>query len=82
MTRRDKPANFIWYNPDLEIYEMGLAKTYKQKKASSRLSEDFNLLYKLSTTSARIGLKLIGELNKVRGTQNEKDNFFKLDWAS
>lgn len=82
MTQVEKPANFIWYNPESETYEMGSSKIYRQRKASSRFSEDFNLLYKLSATSTRIGQKLIGELNKARSTQNEKDNFFKLEMAS
>jgi len=82
MTHKEKPANYIWYNPVSEIYEMGPARLYKQKKASSLLSEDFNLLYKLNPTSARIGQKLICELNKARTTQNEKDKFFDLEIAS
>ena len=80
MTHKEKPANFIWYNPISEIYEMGSARLYKQKKASSKLPEGFNLLYKLNATSTRIGQKLINELNKARSSENE--NFFNLDIAS
>jgi len=75
-------SQYIWYNPITQEYEMGDAATYKRKKTTSTRSQDFTLLYKLSTTSTRLGQKLIGELNKARKTQDESEQYFELNLAS
>jgi len=75
-------SQYIWYNPVSQQYEMGSAHIYKKKKTLSSLSQDFTLLYKLSTASTRLGQKLISELNKARKTQDESEKLFELNLAS
>ena len=75
-------AQYIWYNPTNESYEMGDANVYKRRKLASSRSKDFTLLYKLSTTSSRLGQKLICELNRARRAHSESPNYYELNLAS
>ena len=58
--------NFIWFNPDRNIYELGTGDFFKSQRSLSNNPNGFTLLYKMTETTLRVGEKLIRELNRAR----------------
>lgn len=57
---------YIWYNPDMDLYQIGESRMYKLLKRSSGNNRGFTLLYKMKPSKAELGRKLITELNRAR----------------
>ena len=74
---------YIWYNPDVELYQIGSGSMYKLLKRSSKNTYGFTLLYKLKPSLKKLGKKLITELNNARVEEvPQPANVFEFDLAS
>lgn len=57
---------FIWYNPDLDVYQKGTMKMYDELVSASKNSDRFDILYEFSDTSEKLIHKILNSLNTVR----------------
>ncbi len=72
---------YIWYNPDKNLYQIGAGSTYKNLKKTSRNAIGFTLLYKVKPKLKKLGRKLIAELNAAR-VEHQQQNVYEFDLAS
>jgi hypothetical protein len=62
----------IWYNPDLEMYEMGAQMELSILQSSSKQPEAYSIIYELSELSEHLGEKIMQELNLARAELLQK----------
>lgn len=60
---------FIWYNPDLDIYQKGTMRDYDILMSLSPNSNRFDILYEFTQTSQKLVDKILNSLNTVRELQ-------------
>ena len=65
MSNIKKGLKYIWYNPDLMLYQKGTMEEFERLVDSSPLHSNFSLIVKLNTTSDLLAHKIIEELNDV-----------------
>lgn len=57
---------YIWYNPNIDIYQKGNLKDYEMLTAEVEDRNSFMIVYELSELSSRLANKLLEELNSMR----------------
>lgn len=63
---------FIWYNPDLDAYQLGSLKEYDRLLMKSDNNDRFDLLYEFNATTESISSKILYTLNLEREINAEK----------
>ncbi|MCP4459240.1 MAG: hypothetical protein GY816_14655 [Cytophagales bacterium] len=68
----------IWYNPDIDRYEVGLQPDYVVITALSKNADRFEVLHEFDTTiaSTKIAKKIIVNLNQIRYKSSTNQEFF------
>lgn len=62
---------FIWYNPDLDIYQKGSMREYDRLISSSANSDRYDILYEFNDTTQQLMDKVLNSLNAVREMELE-----------
>ncbi len=58
---------FIWYNPDLEEYEIGELHDYHVTVSTSPNKDRFEVVYEMEEDeNPQLGQKIVSRLNKAR----------------
>lgn len=62
---------FIWYNPDLDVYQKGTMRDYDLLLSLSANSDRFDILYEFNDTTEKLMDKILNSLNAVRELELE-----------
>lgn len=57
---------FIWYNPDLDLYQKGTMKEYDSMLYTSPNKHRFDVIYEFTSTSGTLIDKVLFALNSAR----------------
>lgn len=57
---------FIWYNPDLDLYQKGTMKEYDSMLYASQNRHRFDVIYEFTNTSNQLVDKVLAALNSAR----------------
>lgn len=57
---------YIWYNPDLDVYQKGTFNKYEELSASSMNYDRYDILYEFPESSECLMDKILSSLNLVR----------------
>ena len=68
MKREKKITGYIWYNPDMGIYQKGKKEEYNHFFEMSGKKEGFSLILELTNHSDILAYKLVKELNLAKET--------------
>lgn len=63
MKREKKITGYIWYNPDMGIYQKGTIEEYKHFYELSGKKNGFSLILELTNHSDILAYRLVKELN-------------------
>jgi len=63
MKQEKKVTGYIWYNPDMGIYQKGKKEEYKHFFELSGKKSGFSLILELTNQSDILAYKLVKELN-------------------
>ena len=66
MKRDKKITGYIWYNPDLGIYQKGTFEEYNHFFELSGKKEGFSLILELTNHSDILAYRLVKELNLAK----------------
>jgi hypothetical protein len=57
---------YIWYNPQVNGYQLGTEVDFNVEKANSRNPQEMFVLYELDELTERLANKIVKELNTAR----------------
>ena len=56
---------YIWYNPELDQYQIGSKEEFEKKRSHSEHPSDFEIEYRLSELSVKLADQMVHKLNTV-----------------
>ncbi len=62
----EKTTGYIWYNPDMGLYQKGSRKEFDNFFNLSGRKEEFTLILKLNAVSDILAYKMVKELNAAK----------------
>ena len=62
---------FIWYNPDLDLYQKGSMRDYDVIISCSPNTDRFDILYEFNDTTEQLMDKILNSLNSLREMELE-----------
>ena len=68
----EQVTGYVWYNPDMGLYQKGTGEEFQNFLELSGLKEEFSLILKLTNESDLLAYKIVKQLNIARAEfQNE-----------
>ena len=61
--REEKITGYVWYNPDMGLYQKGTRTEFKNFLQLSGLKKEFSLILKLTNESDILAYKIVKQLN-------------------
>ncbi len=62
----EKITGYVWYNPDMGLYQKGKKEEFESFLQSSGLKKEFSLILKLTNESDLLAYKIVRQLNEAR----------------
>mgnify|MGYP001799605639 CR=1 FL=1 len=59
-------TGYVWYNPDMGLYQKGKKEEFESFLQSSGLKKEFSLILKLTNESDILAYKIVKQLNVAR----------------
>ena len=60
------PTMLIWFNPDVDLYEIGKYKDYRFLSRHSTNRDRFEILFEFCEETVEVSKKVLRRLNKVK----------------
>ena len=70
----EKVTGYVWYNPDMGLYQKGTKGEFQSFLESSGLKEEFSLILKLTNESDLLAYKIVKQLNLARQEIQQEAN--------
>jgi len=62
----EKVTGYVWYNPDMGLYQKGTKAEFQNFLELSGLKQEFSLILKLTNESDVLAYKIVKQLNIAR----------------
>ena len=62
----EKITGYVWYNPDMGLYQKGKKEEFENFLQLSGLKKEFSLILKLTNESDILAYKIVKQLNIAR----------------
>ncbi len=66
MNYLDKITSYVWYNPDMGLYQKGTHDEYQSFLELSGMKDEFSLILKLDNHSDILAYKIVKQLNDAK----------------
>ncbi len=70
MNSAEKITGYVWYNPDMGLYQKGKKEEFESFLQLSGLKKEFSLILKLTNESDLLAYKIVKQLNIARAQLN------------
>ncbi|MGB3464092.1 MAG: hypothetical protein WBA74_02440 [Cyclobacteriaceae bacterium] len=74
-TDSGKITGYVWYNPDMGLYQKGSGHEFQTFLEQSGLKKEFSLILKLTNESDLLAYKIVKQLNVARAELQEKARY-------
>ena len=66
----EKISGYVWYNPDMGLYQKGKKEEFENFLQLSGLKKEFSLILKLTNESDILAYKIVKQLNEAKAMLN------------
>ena len=74
-TAPEKITGYVWYNPDMGLYQKGSHEEFQIFLEQSGLKQEFSLILKLTNESDLLAYKIVKQLNIARAELQENRRY-------
>jgi len=75
MNNSDKVTGYVWYNPDMGLYQKGTHEEYQGFLQLSGMKQEFSLILKLTNHSDILAYKIVRQLNDAKAELMKKGRY-------
>lgn len=75
MNYTEKVTGYVWYNPDMGLYQKGTHEEYDTFLQQSGMKKEFSLILKLTNHSDILAYKIVRQLNQSKAELMEQKRY-------